>query len=284
MQSVTLSNGVTMPQLGFGVFQVPDHNECQRAVEQALEVGYRSIDTAALYMNEQAVGDAIAASGIPRDQLFITSKLWIDQAGDEASLRAFDASCAKLGLDTVDLYFVHQPFGDYYGAWRALEKLYAQGHVRAIGVSNFYPDRLVDLVLHADVTPHVNQIEAHPWFQRGADQQLMREHGIQMESWAPLAQGRNGLFENDTLVSIATGHDKTVAQVVLRWLLQRDVVVIPKTVTPERMVENFDVFDFELTHAQMQSIATLDTGASVFLDHRDTEVAKRLSERVVAGA
>lgn len=282
MRSVTLNNGIRMPQLGFGVFQVPDHDECQRAVEQALEVGYRSIDTAALYLNEKAVGDAIAASGIPRDELFITSKLWVDQAGDEASLRAYNNSLAKLGLDYLDLYLIHQPFGDYYGAWRALEKLHATGRVRAIGVSNFYPDRLIDLILHSEVTPHINQIELNPWFQRADYQSQMDAHGVKTESWAPLAQGRNGLFGNETLTTIADAHGKSVAQVVLRWQLQRGVVIIPKTVTPERMLENFSIFDFELTDAQMTSIASLDTGESVFFDHRTWESAERLGTRVVA--
>src|SRR3954454_9535786 len=221
-----LNNGVEMPALGFGVYQIPT-DETEAAVTAALEAGYRSLDTAAAYLNEEAVGRAIAASGIPRDELFITTKLWIQDAGDEKARRAFESSLEKLGLDHVDLYLIHQPFGDYYGSWRAMEQLNRDGLVKAIGVSNFYPDRLVDLIDHTDVVPAVNQIETHPFFQRTADQQVMTERGVQIESWGPLAQGRNNLFANPVLSEIAAAHGKTVAQVVLRWLIQRDVVVIP---------------------------------------------------------
>jgi diketogulonate reductase-like aldo/keto reductase len=277
--NVTLSNGVEMPQLGFGVFQVPEPKDCQQAVESAIEIGYRSIDTAASYFNESAVGDAIKSSGVSRNELFVTTKLWIEQAGEEATLKAFDKAIAKLGLDYLDLFLIHQPFGDYYGAWRAMEKLYQEGRIRAIGVSNFYPDRLVDLILHNEVPPHVNQIETHPFFQRADYQKLMTEHGVQIESWAPFAEGRNDLFTNELLSNIASEHNRSVAQVVLRWLIQRGVVVIPKSVTPSRMAENFTVFDFELTQQDMDSIATLDGGESLFFDHRTAEAAQWLGER-----
>lgn len=279
MLNVTLSNGVEMPQLGFGVFQVPEPKDCQQAVESAIEIGYRSIDTAASYMNEEAVGAAIKASGVDRSDLFITTKLWIQQAGEVEALKAFDLAIAKLGLDYLDLFLIHQPFGDYYGAWRAMEKLYKEGRIRAIGVSNFYPDRLVDLIIHNEVAPHVNQIETHPFFQRADYQQLMTERGVQIESWAPFAEGRNDLFTNELLSKIAAKHGKSVAQVVLRWLIQRGVVVIPKSVTPSRMAENFNVFDFELHEDDMSLIATLDTGESLFFDHRTAEAAQWLGER-----
>jgi 2,5-diketo-D-gluconate reductase A len=277
--NVTLSNGVEMPQLGFGVFQVPEPKDCQQAVESAIQIGYRSIDTAASYFNEEAVGSALKASGVAREELFITTKLWIEQAGELETLKAFDKAVGKLGLDYLDLFLIHQPFGDYYGAWRAMERLYKEGRIRAIGVSNFYPDRLVDLILHNEVTPHVNQIETHPFFQRADYQKLMAERGVQIESWAPFAEGRNELFTNGLLAGIATKHGKSVAQVVLRWLIQRGVVVIPKSVTPSRMAENFDVFGFELSDSEMDEISTLDGGESLFFDHRTAEAAQWLGER-----
>lgn len=277
MQTTTLNNDATMPVLGFGVFQVPDAAECERAVGDALELGYRLIDTASAYLNEEAVGRAIASSGIPRDELFVTTKLWIQDAGQEPAKAAFQRSLDRLGLDRLDLYLIHQPFGDYYGAWRGMEELYAAGLVRAIGVSNFYPYRLVDLIAHSDVTPAVNQVETHVFFQRVADQELMRSHGVQIEAWGPFAEGRNGLFTNPTLTAIGQAHGKTVAQVVLRWLLQRDVVAIPKSVRRDRMAENFDVFDFVLDEEQMQQIAVLDTGSSLFFDHRDPDAVARLT-------
>lgn len=276
METVTLNNGVEMPVLGFGVFQVPDGVETERAVSTALEVGYRSLDTAAGYGNEAAVGRAIRASGVPRDELFVTTKLWVQDAGEAAARRAFETSLEKLGLHRLDLYLIHQPFGDYYGAWRAMEALLEQGRVRAIGVSNFYPDRLVDLILHNEVTPQVNQIEAHPFFQRADYQSLMAERGVQLESWGPLAEGRNGLFSNPVLVGIGEAHGRSVAQVVLRWLTQRGVVVIPKSVHPERIAENFASLDFRLTDDEMAAIASLDTGASLFFDHRDVDAVVRL--------
>ena len=276
MKTVKLNNDVEMPILGFGVFQIPDAKECQTSVESALEVGYRSIDTAAVYLNEKAVGDALATSGIERKELFITSKVWIQDAGEESALKAFDKSLAKLGLDYLDLYLIHQPFGDIYGSWRALERLYKEGRIRAIGVSNFYPDRLADLITHNEIVPAVNQIETHPFFSRADYQTQMEEWGVQIESWAPFAQGKNDLFTNPILSGIAAKHGKSVSQVVLRWLIQREVVVIPKTVTPARMAENFDVFGFELSIDEMVHISALDTGASLFLDHRTPESAMRM--------
>ena len=276
MQIVKLSNGVEMPILGFGVFQIPDEKECTQAVSDALEVGYRHIDTAAIYRNERAVGNAIKQSGIARDELFITTKLWIQDADENKAIKAYDKSLDKLGLDYVDLYLIHQPFGDIYGAWRALEKLYQEGRIRAIGVSNFYPDRLADLIVHNELAPMVNQIETHPFFQRSEYQAQLSERGVQLESWAPFAQGRNNLFTNELLGEIAKAHGKTIGQVVLRWLIQRNVVVIPKSVHRDRIEENFDVFGFQLSETEMQKISELDTGASVFIDHRTLEAAEGL--------
>ena len=277
---ITLNNGVQMPILGFGVFQVPGE-QTEQVVTGALAAGYRSIDTAASYGNEEAVGRAIAKSGIPRDELFITTKMWIQHTGEDTARREFDKSLQKLGLDYLDLYLIHQPMGDYYSSWHAMQKLHGEGLIRAIGVSNFYPDRLVDLITHNDVTPAVNQVETHPFFQRTADQQLMRDHGVQIESWGPFAEGRNDLFTNPTLTEIGTAHGKSVAQVVLRWLIQRDVVVIPKSVRPDRMAENLAIFDFQITDDEMTRIAALDTGASLFFDHRDPAMVSWLGGRRV---
>ncbi len=268
MQFVTLNNGVKMPVLGFGVYQIPPL-DTERAVSEALEVGYRHIDTAAVYKNEEAVGKAIAASGIPRDELFVTTKVWISDAGEDAARAAFERSSEKLGLDVVDLYLIHQPFGDVYGSWRALERLNDEGRVRAIGVSNFHNDRLADLIAFNRIVPAVNQVETHPFLQRFADQEFMAGEGVQIESWAPFAEGRNSLFTNPTLSSIARAHDKSVAQVVLRWLIQRGVVVIPKSVRRDRMEENFNVFDFELADSDMAVVTTLEKGEPLFIDHRD---------------
>jgi 2,5-diketo-D-gluconate reductase A len=275
---VTLSNGVEMPVLGFGVFQIPPE-QTEQVVVDALAAGYPSLDTAAAYRNEEAVGRAIRASGIPREELFVTTKLWIQDAGEDNATRAFELSLERLGLDYLDLYLIHQPFGDCYGSWRAMQQLHRDGLVRAIGVSNFYPDRLVDLIDHNEITPAVNQVECHPFFQRTADQELMRERGVQIESWGPFAEGRNDLFTDPTLSDIAAAHGKSVAQVVLRWLTQRDVVVIPKSVRPERVRENLDVFDFELTDDEMTRIAALDTGASLFFDHRDPAIVSQIGTR-----
>jgi 2,5-diketo-D-gluconate reductase A len=277
--TVTVNNGVEMPILGFGVFQIPPE-ETEQTVLYALEAGYRALDTAASYGNEEAVGRAIAAAGVPRDELFVTTKLWIQkQPGEESARRAFEASLQRLGLDHVDLYLIHQPLGDYYSAWRAMQEINPEGLAKVIGVANFYPDRLVDLVEHNDITPAVSQIETHPFFQRTADQELMRELGIQIESRGPFAEGRNDLFTNPLLTEIGAAPGKSVAQVVLRWLTQRGVVVIPKSVRPERMRENIDIFDFELTDEQMTRIAGLDTGASLFFDHRDPSMVSWLNSR-----
>jgi 2,5-diketo-D-gluconate reductase A len=272
---VTLNNGVRMPIIGFGVYQIPPE-QTEQAVTDALAAGYRHIDTAAAYVNEEAVGRAIAASGIPRDQLFVTTKLWVSDTGEDATKRAAEKSLNRLGLDYLDLYLIHQPFGDYYGSWRAMEQLHRDGVLRAIGVSNFYPDRLIDLIDHNEITPAVDQVEAHPFFQRADYQALMAERGVQIESWGPFAEGRNNLFGDPVLSEIGAAHGKTVAQVVLRWLIQRGVVVIPKSVRPERMRENLDVFSFDLTDDQMKQIAAMDTGASLFLDHRDPAVVSQL--------
>jgi diketogulonate reductase-like aldo/keto reductase len=278
--TVTLNNGVQMPLLGFGVFQIADLAECERAVADALNVGYRLLDTAASYGNEEAVGNAIKRSGVPREELFVTTKLWINDAGYDKTRRAFEQSMQRLQLDTLDLYLIHQPIGDVYGAWRAMEELYREGRIRAIGVSNFHPDRVMDLLMHHEVKPAVNQIETHPFHQQVEAQKFLQENGVQMESWGPFAEGKNDIFRNALLQSIADAHGKSIAQVVVRWLTQRGVVAIPKSVRKERMAENFDVFDFELSAEEMTSIATLDTGTSSFFDHRDPAMVKWLSEAV----
>lgn len=278
MEYVTLNTGTQMPILGFGVFQV-DAAETERVVSDALEAGYRSPDTAASYFNEEAVGRAIAASGIPREELFITTKLWIQPPGEQHTHDAFAASLDKLGLDYVDLYLIHQPLGDYYSEWRALEAIHATGAARAIGVSNFLPDRLIDLMINSDVAPAVNQIEVNPFHQRHAYKNLMAAERVQIESWGPFAEGKNGLFSHPGLSDIAQRHGKSIGQVVLRWMIQRNVIVIPKTVNPDRMRENLDVFDFELSAADMQLIAALDTGKSQFFEHTDPEMVRWLNSR-----
>lgn len=276
MEKVTLDNSVTMPILGLGVYQIEDHKLCEQTVLAALSAGYRSIDTAAAYLNEEAVGLAIKKSGIPREELFITTKLWIQDAGYESAKRACQRSLDRLGLDYLDLYLIHQPFNDYYGAWRAMEELYREGRIRAIGVSNFYPDRLVDLIDHNEIVPMVNQIEAHPFFQRTAEQQLMQQRGVAMESWGSFAEGKNNLFSNETLCAIGEQHHKSAAQVTLRWLVQRGIICIPKSVHQERLEANIDIFDFSLSEAEMAQIAALETGASSFLSHYDPEVVSWL--------
>lgn len=275
MEHRILNNGVEMPVLGFGVYQVGE-TVCEQCVRDAIAAGYRSIDTASAYLNERAVGRAIRRSGVPREELFITTKLWVQDAGYESTKRAFAKSLERLQLNYLDLYLIHQPFGDVYGSWRAMEELYREGAVRAIGVSNFQPDRLVDLILHNEVVPAVNQVETHPFCQQAEAAAVMASEGVQIESWAPFAEGRNNLFGNGTLVSLAAKYRKSVAQVVLRWLIQRGVVVIPKSVRPERMAENIAVFDFHLAPEDMDLIATLDTRRSCFLSHRDPETVKWL--------
>lgn len=281
MQKVVLNNNVEMPILGYGVFQITDLAQCEQCVYDAISVGYRLIDTAAAYMNEEAVGRAIKRAieeGIVRrEELFITTKLWIQDAGYESAKRAFEKSLKKLQLEYIDLYLIHQPFGDIHCAWRAMEEVYREGLVRAIGVSNFYPDRLMDLIVHHEVVPAVNQIEIHPFHQQIESIEFMKRYNIQAEAWGPFAEGRNNIFENEVLVSIAKRHNKTVAQVILRWLIQRGIVAIPKTVRKERMIENISVFDFELSQEDMDKIATLDTKKSLFLSHNDPETVKRLS-------
>lgn len=282
MQHVVLNNGVAMPILGFGVFQVPDPAECERSVLDAIATGYRLIDTAASYGNEEAVGQAIRKSGVARDELFITTKLWIQSDGYEETRKAFDASLKKLQLDYLDLYLIHQPFGDVYGEWRAMQELYKEGRVRAIGVSNFQPDRLIDLIIHNEIAPAVNQVETHPFHQQIDTQQFMVDHNVQIESWGPFAEGKNDLFHNDVLRSIGAKYSKSVAQVVLRWLTQRGVVAIPKSVRKERMEENVNSLDFELSADDMEAIKDLDTKASLFFDHRDPAMVKWLGERKLA--
>ena len=279
MQQVTLNNGVQMPVLGFGVFQITDANECQRSVVDAIETGYRLIDTAASYMNEEAVGKGLRASGIARDQLFVTSKLWVQEAGYERTLQAIDKSLRRLQLDYLDLYLIHQPFGDVHGSWRAMEDAYRAGKLRAIGVSNFQPDRLRDLKAFNEIPPAVNQVEVNPFQQQLESVPFMQEIGVQPEAWAPFAEGRNGLFQNDVLLAIAARHGKSVGQVVLRWLVQRGIVALAKSVRKERMAENIAIFDFELSDVDMAGIAALDTNTSSFFSHRDPAIVKWMSER-----
>lgn len=275
MEHVTLNNGVQMPKVGFGVFQVDDLAACEQAVAEAIEAGYRHIDTAVSYQNEEAVGAAIAGSGVPRDELFVTTKAYIHQMGCEKTLAAFDESLEKLGLDYLDLYLIHMPFGDYYGAWRAMGELYRAGRVRAIGVSNFGADRIVDLARNFEVVPAVDQLELHPFYQREGEISVLRGLGVIPECWAPFAEGLNGMFINPVLAGIAAAHGVSVAQVVLRWNVQRGVPVIPKSVYRERMEQNLDVFGFELTADEMAAIAALDLGRPQMFDPRDpAEVAR----------
>ncbi|OQP49031.1 2,5-diketo-D-gluconic acid reductase [Niastella yeongjuensis] len=279
MQNVTLNNGVVMPILGFGVFQVTDLAECERSVLDAITTGYRLIDTAQSYGNEEAVGKAIKKSGVLREDLFITTKLWIQSNGYDGTKKAFENSLKRLQLDYLDLYLIHQPFGDVYGEWRAIQDLYKEGRIRAIGVSNFHPDRLIDLIIHNEIVPAVNQIETHPFHQQIETQKFLLENNVRIESWGPFAEGKNNIFGNDILLSIGKKHNKSIAQVILRWLTQRGVIAIPKSVRKERMEENFNIFDFELSSDDMEAIKTLDTKASLFFDHRDPAMVKWLGER-----
>lgn len=279
MQTVRLNNGVEIPILGFGVFQITDPADCERTVADAIQTGYRHIDTAASYQNEEAVGKGIRRSGVAREDLFITTKLWIQSQGYEGALRAFERSLKRLQLEYIDLYLIHQPFGDVYGEWRAMEELVAQGKVRAIGVSNFSPDRIMDLMVHNRITPAVNQIEVNPFHQQIDTQKFLQDNTIQVEAWAPFAEGRNHIFQNELLLSIAANHNKSVAQVILRWVVQRGIIALAKTTSRERMVENISVFDFELSAEELAAIATLDTKTSSFFDHRDPAMVKWLGER-----
>lgn len=277
MQKIVLNNGVKMPLLGFGVFQVPNPIECENSVAEALKTGYRLIDTAAAYLNEQAVGNAIKKSDIPREEIFVTTKVWIQDSGYDKTKKAFETSLKKLQLDYLDLYLIHQPFGDVYGSWRAMEELYKAGMIKAIGVSNFHPDRVMDLIIHNEIIPAVNQIETHPFFQQIETQKFLEENNIQIESWGPFAEGKNNIFKNETLSSIALKYNKTVAQIILRWLTQRKVIVIPKSVHTERIIENFNIFDFNLDQEDMDLIVSLDKNVSSFINHRDPETVKRLT-------
>ena len=279
MQTVKLNNSVEIPILGFGVFQITDPAECERSVVDAIETGYTHIDTAASYMNEEAVGRGIKQSGVARDKLFITTKLWIQGNGYEGALKAFENSLKRLQLDYVDLYLIHQPFGDVYGEWRAMEELYQRGKVRAIGVSNFQPDRIMDLIIHNKITPAVNQIEVNPFQQQIDTQKFLQDNGVKVEAWAPFAEGKNNIFQNEILQSIAAKHNKSVAQVILRWLVQRGIIALAKSTRKERMIENISVFDFELNMEDMTAIKTLDTKTSSFFDHRDPKMVKWLGER-----
>jgi 2,5-diketo-D-gluconate reductase A len=279
MQTVKLNNGVEIPILGFGVFQITDPAECERCVVDAIQTGYRHIDTAASYRNEEAVGRGIKQSGVAREKLFITTKLWIQSNGYEGTIKALENSLKRLQLDYIDLYLIHQPFGDVYGEWRAMEELYQQGKARAIGVSNFQPDRIMDLMIHNKITPAINQIEVNPFQQQIDTQRFLQDNSVQVEAWAPFAEGRNNIFQNELLLSIAAKHNKSVAQVILRWLVQRGIVALSKTTRKERMIENISVFDFELSTEDLAAITTLDTKTSSFFDHRNPEMVKWLGER-----
>ena len=276
MQTTTLRNGIEMPLAGFGVFQVPDATLCEQAVSEALAAGYRLIDTASVYRNEEAVGAAVRKSGIPRKELFITTKVWIQEAGYEKTKEAFEASLNRLGLDTLDLYLIHMPFGDYYGSWRAMEELYEDGRIRAIGVCNFLPDRLMDLCRNASIPPMLNQVEMHPFFQQQLNVDTMDSYGVVPEAWGPFNEGKRNFFTDPILTEIGAKYGKSAAQVALRWNIQRGVVVIPKSVHKNRMEQNFDVFDFELSAEDMEKIKTMDIGHSEIIDHTDPALIKSL--------
>jgi diketogulonate reductase-like aldo/keto reductase len=278
MKKVKLNNGVEMPVLGFGVYQIEDPADCEKCVGDAIAIGYRLIDTAAIYKNEEPVGRAVGSSGVPREEFFITTKVWIQDAGYESTRKAFEKSLKKLQLDYLDLYLIHRPIGDVYGSWRAMEELYKEGKIRAIGVSNFEPGRLVDLIMYNEIPPAVNQVETHVFCQQIESARIMKEYNVQIQSWAPFAEGRNNMFENEILSGIADKYDKSVAQVILRWLIQREVVVIPKSVRKEKMMENFDIFDFELGREDMDGILSLDTNISAFFSQGDVETLKALQK------
>lgn len=277
MQKVKLNNGIEMPLMGFGVFQIPDPSECEKSVITAIEAGYRLIDTATLYQNEKAVGNAIKNSGIAREELFITTKLWIQDTGYQKTKKSFEQSLKKLQVDYLDLYLLHQQLGDYYGSWRAMEELYKEGKIRAIGISNFFPDRAIDLVVHNEIIPAVNQIEVNPFYQRKETIEFHQNNNILVQSWASFAEGQKDIFNNKILSSIGAKYNKSIAQVVLRWLIQQNVAVIPKSVTPSRIFENNDIWDFVLSDEDMQAIVVLDTNKSVFFDHREPDTVKWLA-------
>ena len=277
MQYRSLSNGVKLPMIGYGTFQIKDAAQCEQCVYEALEAGYRLFDTAASYENEVAIGRALRGSGVPRDEWFVTTKLWVQDAGYDGTLKAFDRSLKQLGLDYIDLHLIHQPFGDYYGAWRAMERLYREGAVRAIGVSNFTPERLVDLCMNQEFKPMVNQIEIHPFFQQNTALRVMEDYGVVPQAWGPFSEAQKDIFNHKTLAKIASRHGKTTAQVILRWHLQRDLPTIPKTVHQERMTENLDVFDFELSEKELESIAGMDIGHSEIIDHHSFCTARQLN-------
>jgi len=279
MQKVILNNGTEMPILGFGVFQIPDQRECENSVLDAIEIGYRLIDTAASYLNEAAVGNAIRMSGVARKDFFITSKLWVQDSGYENTKKAFEKSLNKLQSDYLDLYLIHQPYGDVHGSWRAMEELYREGKVKAIGVSNFQPDRIMDLITFNQVVPAVDQIETHPFNQQIETQIFLTENKVQIESWSPFAEGKNNIFQNELLSSIGRKYIKSNAQVILRWLTQRGIVTIPKSIRKERITENFNIFDFELSIEDLKAIKSLDTKTSSFFDHRDPEIIKWMGSR-----
>ena len=276
MEYVVLNNGLKMPKLGLGVYQIADELACRNTVESALDIGYRLIDTAQAYHNEKFVGDAIKQSNIPREELFITTKLWLADTGYKSTIKAFENSLKKLGLDYLDLYLIHQPIGDYYGSWKAMEELYEQGLIKAIGVANFMPDRLMDLICNNKILPAIDQVEVNPFCQRQIDEIMMKEKNVQMQSWGPFAEGRNNIFQNEVLQKIADKYQKSIAQIILRWLLQRNIVCIPKSVRIERLKENFNVFDFELSSEDMNLISTLDTKKSCFFSHYDPKIIEWL--------
>ncbi|NMC59910.1 MAG: aldo/keto reductase [Candidatus Methanofastidiosa archaeon] len=278
MQNVILNNGIEMPILGFGVYRIQDLKVCEQSVYNAIKAGYRLIDTASLYYNEEAVGKAIKRSGVPREEMFITTKLWLSDANYDGAKKAFEISLDKLQLDYLDLYLIHAPYNDVYGAWRAMEELYNEGRIRAIGISNFTMDRMIDLALYNEVAPSINQIEIHPFFQQPESTAYMQENNVQAEAYSPFAAGRTNLFENQLLKEIGASYGKSAAQVTLRWLIQRGIVAIPKSVHNERIIENIDIFDFELSEEDMEKITILDTNIGVYLLHTDPEIVKQFKE------
>ena len=283
MDELTLANGVRMPQEGFGVFQIPDHEEAKRVVRDALACGYRLVDTAAAYLNEHAVGEAIRESGLRREEVFVETKIWVQDYGYERTLRAIDAALARLGLDVIDLLLLHQPIGDWPGAWRALEAAYRAGKLRAIGMANCYPHVLADVCLTADIRPMVNQVEIHPFFQQEANLATMRDYGVAPQAWGSLAEGGHGIFTHPTLTEIGRAHGKSAAQVALRWAVQRGVAIIPKSTHRERLAENLDIWDFALSDDEMARIRALDTGHSDIVNHFDPAFVKMLHNHRVHG-